>query len=136
MPRRLALVSPGALKGSTDRLLLGVRRGRLGDLLQRSADRPWHYPGCGRRGRIGGEEREVLRLNHIRSEEDGPANDVPKLPHVPRPTVVQKELSCRFRDLAAGAAELQAGFREKVVRQAEDVVSLPEGRQRDHEFAQ
>src|SRR5687768_13932712 len=36
--RRLAFVSFGALKNAPDRLLLGVRGGRLGDLLQRSAE--------------------------------------------------------------------------------------------------
>src|SRR5439155_1319717 len=37
----------------------------------------------------------MLRLDHVRSEEDGPANDVPELPHVPWPGVAQKELRLR-----------------------------------------
>src|SRR5437870_12025613 len=78
----------------------------------------------------------MLRLDHVRSEEDGPANDVPELPHVPWPGVAQKDLSRRLRDFTARAAELHAGFREKLVRQMEDVISLPEGRQADPEFVQ
>src|SRR5438093_8640863 len=78
----------------------------------------------------------MLRLDHVRSEEDGPANDVPELPHVARPGVAQKDLSRRLRDFAARAAELHAGFGEKLVRQVEDVISLPEGRQGDPEFVQ
>src|SRR2546427_4718968 len=78
----------------------------------------------------------MLRLDHVRSEEDGPANDVPELPHVPWPGVAQKDLSRRLRDFAARAAELHAGFREELVRQMEDVISLPEGRQADPEFVQ
>src|SRR5205807_714824 len=90
----------------------------------------------GRRRRVDGENREVLRLNHIRSEENGPANDVPELPHVPRPVVAQKDLGCCFWDFAAGAAELHAGFAEKLVRQVKDVVSLPERRQGNPKFVQ
>src|SRR5437867_9559814 len=78
----------------------------------------------------------MLRLDHVRSEEDGPANDVPELPHVPRPGVAQKDLSRGFRDFAARAAELHTGLREKLVRQVEDVIALPEGRQGDPEFVQ
>src|SRR5437870_1060622 len=78
----------------------------------------------------------MLRRDHVRSEEDRPANDVPELPHVPWPRVAQKDLSRRFRDFPARAAELHAGFREKLVRQVKDVISLPEGRQGDPEFVQ
>src|SRR5437867_10144394 len=78
----------------------------------------------------------MLWLDHVRSEEDGPANDVPELPHVPRPGVAQKDPSRRLRDFAARAAELHAGFGEKLVRQVEDVIALSEGRQGDPEFVQ
>src|SRR5438552_11903435 len=78
----------------------------------------------------------MLWLDHVRSEEDRPANGVPELPHVPRPRVAQKDPSRRLRDFAARAAELHAGFGEKLVRQMEDVISLPEGRQGDPEFVQ
>src|SRR5467141_511237 len=138
-PRRLALVTTGDLEDPADRLLLGVRCGGLGDLPQRGVDGRRLSAECGRRGlrrRVDGEDREVLRLDHVRSEEDGSANDVPELPHVARPGVAQKDLSRRFRDFAAGAAELHAGFREKLVRQVEDVIALPEGRQGDPEFVQ
>jgi hypothetical protein len=38
---------------------------------------------CNRRGRTGRKECEVIRLNYIRSEERGPANDVcSKLAHL------------------------------------------------------
>src|SRR6267378_110325 len=138
-PRRLALVATGDLEDPADRLLLGVRCGGLGDLPQRGVDGRRLSAECGRRGlqrRVDGEDREVLRLDHVRSEEDGSANDVPELPHVARPGVAQKDLSRRFRDFAAGAAELHAGFREKLVRQVEDVIALPEGRQGDPELVQ
>ena len=78
----------------------------------------------------------MLRLDHIRSGEDSPANDVPELPHVPRPGIVFEDPSRRFRDPTAGAAELHAGLGEEPVREVEDVVSLPEGRHGDREFAQ
>src|SRR3989442_2498807 len=138
-PRRLALVATGGLEDPADRLLLGVRCGGLGDFPQRGADRRRLSAECGRRSlrrRVDGEDREVLRLDHVRSEEDRPANDVPELPHVPRPGVAQKDLSRRLRDFAARAAELHAGFGEKLVRQVEDVIALPEGRQGDPEFVQ
>src|SRR5205823_2253052 len=64
------------------------------------------------------------------------ANDVPELAHVAWPVIPQKDLRRRFRDLAAGAAELHAGFREKLARQVEDVVPLPERRQGDRELVQ
>src|SRR2546428_7014699 len=98
-PRRLALVPTGDLEGPADRLLLGIRRGPLGDFPQRGPDRRRLSAECslrGRRRRVDGENREVLRLNHIRSKENGPANDVPELPHVPRPVVAQKDLGCCF----------------------------------------
>ena len=47
-----------------------------------------------------------------------------------------QDLNCRFGDLAARAPELRARFAEKLVRQVEDVVSLPEWRQGDAEFVQ
>jgi hypothetical protein len=78
----------------------------------------------------------MLRLNHIRGEKNCPANDVAEFPHVSRPVIAHKSLSCRFRDIATGAVEVRAGFLEKLVRQIEDVVSLPEGRQSDPEFVQ
>src|SRR2546430_858667 len=137
--RRLALVSPRGLEDPADRLLLGVRCGGLGDLPQRGVDGRRLSAECGRRGlrrRVDGKDREVLRLDHIRSEQNGPANDVPELPHIPRPVVAQKDPSRRLRDFAARAAELHAGFGEKLVRQVEDVISLPEGRQGDPEFVQ
>src|SRR2546426_7546 len=138
-PRRLALVSPGDLEAPADRLLLGVRCGGLGDLPQRGVDGRRLSAECGRRGlrrRVDGEDREVLRLDHIRSEQNGPANDVPELPHIPRPVVAQKDPSRRLRDFAARAGELHPGFGEKLVPQVEDVISLPEGRQGDPEFVQ
>src|SRR6267378_6254420 len=91
-PRRLALVPLGPLEDLADRMLFGIRRGRLGDLLQRGTV---GYRLCalpGRRRRVDGEEREVFRLNHIRREEDGPANDVAELAHVSWPGVAQKAL--------------------------------------------
>src|SRR2546425_1022046 len=138
-PRRLALVPTGDLEDPADRLLLGVRCGGLGDLPQRGADGRRLSAECGRRSlrrRVDGEDREGLRLDHIRSEEDRPANDVPELPHIPRPGAAQKDLSRRLRDFAARAAELHAGFGEKLVRQVEDVIALSEGRQGDPEFVQ
>src|SRR2546425_12124295 len=48
--------------------------------------------------------------------------------------VTQKDLGRRLRDLAGRAAELHAGFCEKPVRQVKDVVSLPEGRDANHEL--
>src|SRR5437879_3770819 len=138
-PRRLAPVPTCDLEDPTDRLLLGVRRRGLGDLLQRGPCRCRLSPESSRRGRrrwLDGDDREVLRLNHIRGEEDGSANDVPELPHVPRPAVAQKDMGRRLRDFAAGAAELHPGLREELVRQVEDVVSLPEGRQGDSEFVE
>src|SRR5207245_2331972 len=95
-PRRLALVATGDLEDPADRLLLGVRCGGLGDLPQRGVDGRRLSAECGRRGlrrRVDGEDREVLRLDHIRSEQNGPANDVPELPHIPRPVVAQKDPS-------------------------------------------
>src|SRR5438477_475507 len=93
--RRLALVPPAGVEGLADRLLLGIGCGRLGDLLQR-VERHRLSTECGRRGRVDRQDREVLRLDYIGSKEDGPANDVPELPHVPRPAVAQKDLSRRF----------------------------------------
>src|SRR5882762_1784960 len=98
-PRRLALVPSGDLEGPADRLLLGIRRSPLGDFFQRGPDRRRLFAECGLRDcrrRVDGENREVLRLNHIRSEQNGPANDVPELPDVSRPVVAQKDLGCRF----------------------------------------
>src|SRR5881409_2969320 len=69
--RCLALVPPGGLEDPTDRLLLGVCRGRLADRLQRAVQRSI-FPECRCRGRTDAEERKVLRLDHIRSEEDSP----------------------------------------------------------------
>src|SRR2546426_6010455 len=43
-PRRLALVPPGGLEDPVDRLPLGVRRGRVGDPLEREA----YWGGIGR----------------------------------------------------------------------------------------
>src|SRR5713101_9849717 len=98
---RLALVAPGGLEDPADRPPLGVRHSRLGDLLEREvdergADRRRLSAECGRRRWVDRQDREVLRLDHVRSEEDGPANDVPELPHVPRPGVAQKDLSRRL----------------------------------------
>ena len=98
-PRRLALVPTGDLEGPTDRLLLGIRRSRLGDFPQRGTDRRRLSAECGlrcRRRRVDGENREMRRLNLIRSEENGPANNVSEFPHVPRPVVAQKDFGCRF----------------------------------------
>src|SRR5207249_2733900 len=92
MSRRLALVASGGLEDPADRLLLGVSHGRLADRLQRGAARSRSSPACGRRGWVAVKERELLRLNHIRSEEGGSANDVPELPDVPRPGVAEKDL--------------------------------------------
>ena len=75
-------------------------------------------------------------LDHVRREEDRPANDVPKLAHVPRPAVTQKGFRSGLGDLAAGPAELDAGFREKLVREIEDVVPFSKRRQTDDEFVQ
>src|SRR6267143_4589903 len=103
-PRRLALVPTGDLEGSADRMLLGIRRGPSGDFPQRGPDRCRLSAECslhGCRNRVDGEDRELLRLNHIRGEEDGPANDVPELSHVSRPVVAQKDLGCRFGNFAA-----------------------------------
>src|SRR5439155_1099212 len=94
--RRLALVAPGDLEDLADRLPLGVSCRRLGDLLQREAERRGLSSARGHGGRLDTKEREVFWLNHIRSEEDGPTDDVPKLPHVARPGVVQKDLRRRF----------------------------------------
>src|SRR5437870_4833810 len=92
MARRLALVAPGGLEDPADRLPLGVRHGRLPDRLQRGAARSRSSPACGRRGSVAVKERELRRLNHLGSQEGGPANDVPKLPDVPRPGVVEQDL--------------------------------------------
>src|SRR5437773_9314366 len=100
-PRRLALVATGDLEDPADRLLLGVRCGGLGDLPQRGVEGRRLSAECGRRRRVDGEDREVLRLDHIRSEQNSPANDVPEFPHVPRPGVAQKDPSRRLRDFAA-----------------------------------
>src|SRR2546427_8614409 len=70
--RRLALVPLAGAEGPADRLLLGVACGRVGDLLQRGVDRRRLSTKCGRRGRVDGQDREVLRLNHILGDEDGP----------------------------------------------------------------
>src|SRR5438093_675997 len=96
-PRRLAFVPSGGLQGQADRLPFGVRRGCPGELLQGGASWRWLCVtfGDGRR-LLDGEEGEVLGLNHIRSQEAGPPNDVPELPHVPRPLVAQQDLSRRF----------------------------------------
>src|SRR5437899_5246966 len=133
-PRRLGLVPFAGLEGLADRLALGVRRCGLGDLLERRPNRRWTAAARDRPGRV--EQREVLPLNYTRSEEGGPAHDVPELPHVPWPGVAQQHASRRLRDLAAGAAELHAGFRDEIVRQVKDVVTLPQGGQRDDECAQ
>src|SRR2546425_12950194 len=95
-PRRLALVPPRDLEDPADRLLLGVSCGRLGDLLQRGVEGPRIFAGRDRRRWVQGQDREVLRLNDVRSEKDGAANDVPELPHVPGPVVAKKDLSRRF----------------------------------------
>src|SRR5260370_68805 len=102
----------------TRRALLLDRRSRAGSLLLPLEAWRWR------------------RLAHIRRGEDGTANDVPELAHVARPVIPQQDLSRRFRDFAAGAAELHAGFGEKLVRQVEDVISRPERRQGDGEFVQ
>src|SRR5437870_734066 len=133
-PRRLGLVPLAGLEGLADRLALGVRRRRLGDLLERRPNRRWTAAARDRPGRV--EQREVLPLDHTRSEEGSPAHDVPELPYVPRPGVAQQHVSRRLRDLAAGAAELHAGFCDEIVRQVKDVVSLPQGGQRDDDFLQ
>src|SRR3989440_3837876 len=104
--RRLALVPPAGVEGLADRLLLGVGCGRVGDLLQRGVERRRLSTECGRRGRVDRQDREVLRLDYIGSKEDGPANDVPELPHVPRPPVAHKDLSGRLRNCGAGTSEL------------------------------
>src|SRR2546427_10578474 len=93
-PRRLALVPTGDLEDPADRLLLGVRCGGLGDLPQRGVDGRRLSAECGRRGlrrRVDGEDREVLRLDHIRSGQNGRANDVPELPHTPPPAGAQED---------------------------------------------
>src|SRR5207249_11879470 len=109
MSRRLALVAPRGLEDPADRLLLGVSHGRLADRLQRGAARSRSSPACGCRGwvAVAAKERELRRLNHIRSEEGGPANDVPELPDGPRPGVVVKDRRRPLRNRAAGAAELR-----------------------------
>src|SRR3989449_4829584 len=132
--RGLGLVPVASLEGLADRLALGVRRGRVGDLLQRRPERSRTAPRCRHPGPV--EEREVLPLNYTRSEEGGPAHDVAELPHVARPGVAQQHLSRRRRDLAAGTPELHAGFCDKILRQVQDVVSLPQGGQADDEFVQ
>src|SRR5438874_1147591 len=89
---RLALVPTRGVEDAADRLLLGVSRGGLGDLLQRRADWSQFSAECGRRRRrrqVDGEDREVLGLDDVRREENGPANDVPKLPHIARPVVAR-----------------------------------------------
>src|SRR5436190_19913871 len=95
-PRRLTLVPLCVPKRSADGELFGVRSSRIADLLQRVADRGSFFSECSGRRRVGVEEREVLRLNHIRRSQDGSPNDVAELTHVPRPGVVQKALRCRF----------------------------------------
>src|SRR2546428_7785224 len=62
---RCAPVSPGSLERLTDRLPLGIRRGRLIELLERVADRRWLVPECNRRGRIVAEKRLLLRRNTV-----------------------------------------------------------------------
>src|SRR5437016_451441 len=91
-PRRLALVSPRALEDPSDRSLLGLHRGRLGNLLKRRIALRRLAPEYGHGGRVDGDDREVLRLNHIRGQENCAANDVPELPHVSRPAIAQKNL--------------------------------------------
>src|SRR5437879_4184192 len=95
-PRRLALVPTGGLEDAADRVLLGVRRGRVCGLLQRATVKRQLFAEGGRRRRVDGNDREVLRLDHIRGEEDGPANDVPELAHVAWPVIPQQDLSRRF----------------------------------------
>src|SRR5437660_9028140 len=117
-PCRLALVPTGDLEGSADRLLLGIRSSPSGDFPQRGPGRrqlsaECSLPGC--RRRVDGEDREVLRLNHIRSQENGPANDVPELPHISRPVVAQKDLGCRSSTFPAGTAELRVGLAGELV---------------------
>src|SRR5256885_9955924 len=77
-PRRLGLVSPRGLKGPLDRLFLGVRRGRLGGLLQRGAGRRRLSPECSRRGSLDGDDREVRSEEHT-SELQSPCNLVCRL---------------------------------------------------------
>src|SRR5205809_236788 len=96
----------------------------------------WLSRASGRRRGVDGENGEVLRLDDVRREQAGSPHDVPELPHVPGPLVAQQDLSRRLRDGAAGAVELRAGFREKNIRQLEDVVSLPQRRQRDDELVE
>src|SRR5437660_1326397 len=69
--RRLALVPTGGLQDAADRVLLGVRRGRVGGLLQRASVQRQLFAEDGRRRRVDGNDREVRRLDHIRGEEDG-----------------------------------------------------------------
>src|SRR5688500_953058 len=69
--RGLALVSPGGLEDATNRLALGVFRRRLGELPQRGAQRRQLSRAGRRRAGVGLEEREVLGLDHVRSEKDG-----------------------------------------------------------------
>src|SRR5882762_5523329 len=134
--RRLALVPPRRLQGRPDGPSLGVHASRLGQFFERRADRHRVSRGTAPQRGVDGEDGEVFRLNHFRREETGPPNDVAQLPHVPGPVVAQQDLSRRLRDAAAGAVELATGFREKPVRQLQDVVSLPEGRQRDDELVE
>src|SRR5881397_3879123 len=74
-PRRLALVPTGGLEDPVDRPALGIRRRRLGDLLERGVswsgvERRRLSADCDRRRWVDGQYREVLRLDHVRSEED------------------------------------------------------------------
>src|SRR5207237_7750487 len=95
-PRRLALVSPRALEDPSDRSLLGLHRGRLGNLLKRRIALHRLAPEYCHGGRVDRNDREMLRLNHIRGEENCAANDVPEFPHIPWPSIAQKNLSRRF----------------------------------------
>src|SRR5436305_1978035 len=69
-PRRLALVATGDLEDAADRVLLGVRRGRVGGLLQRVTVQRQLFAEGGRRRRVDGNDREVRRLDHLRGEVD------------------------------------------------------------------
>src|SRR5207244_11203150 len=101
-PRRSALVPTGALEDAADRVLLGLRCGRVRDLLQRAITWRRRFAQCGRRRRVDGNDREVRRLDDVRSEENGAANDVPELARVAWPVIPTKDLRRRFRGLADG----------------------------------
>ena len=88
--RRLALVPLAGVEGTADRLLLGVGCGRLGDLLQRGVERRRLSTQYGRRGRVDRQEPRGAPARLHRKQGDGPANDVPELPHVPRPAIARK----------------------------------------------